>query len=235
MRHQLFAWLALPVALALSGCSITGGGRVNIEELRAKAEAGDPAAQFQLGQAYDNGGPAPRDLSQAASWYRKAAGQGYAAAQNSLGSMYQHGEGVPLDNAEAVQWYQKAADQGFVEAYTNLGYMYDFGLGVQQDKQKAFELYQQGAKKGSLNGMLDLGLCYWNGEGVAKDIIQAYWWLDNARFHTQFSPNMTLKWRIRGALDGVASEMTKEDMDAAVKLGAATPLRWKPAAPRTGP
>ena len=234
MKHQLFAWLALPVALTLSGCSTTGSGHVNIEELRAKAQQGDPDAQFQLGIAQDQGVGVAKDQSEAASWYRKAAEKGHAPAQNSLGSMYQHGEGVTLDNAEAVQWYRKSADQGFVEAYTNLGYMYDFGLGVPQDKQKAFELYHQGAEKGSLNGMLDLGVSYWQGQGCPKNIVQAYWWLDQARYRTQSSPDMQLKWRIRGALDEVAKEMTQTDMDAAVKLGAATPLRWKPAAPRTG-
>jgi hypothetical protein len=148
--------------------------------------------------------------------------------------MYQHGEGVPLDNAEAVQWYQKSADQGHVEAIVSLGYMYDFGLGVAQDTRKGVELYRQGAEKGSPYGMLNLGVSYWQGKGCPKDIVQAYWWLDNARYLTLTSSNMTLKWRIRGALDEVAKEMTQADMNAAVKLGAATPFRWKPAPPRPG-
>ena len=132
--------------------------------------------------------------------------------------MNQYGEGVPQDNTEAVRWYQKAADQDYGEAYTNLGYMYDGGLGVTQDKQRAVKLYHNGAEKGSLNAMLNLGISYWKGEGVSKDIVQAYKWLDLARFYTQRSPNMRLKWRVRGALDEVKKEMTKEQISRAEQL-----------------
>ena len=159
-----------------------------------------------------------KNLSEAAVWYRKAAEQGHADAQNSLGSMYQFGEGVPQDNAKAVRWYQKAMDQGLGEAYTNLGYMYDGGLGVKQDKQKAVKLYLTGAEKGSLNAMLNLGVSYWKGEGVSKDLVEAYKWLDLARFYTQRSPNMQLKWRVRGVLDEVKSEMTEGQISRAKQL-----------------
>ncbi len=211
--HFLFV-----IALLLSGCAGVGGGAASIDDLQSKANQGDTNAQFQLGVAYDQGQGVAKNQGQAAAWYRKAAEKGHATAQNSLGSMYQYGEGLPQDNTEAVRWYQKAADQGFGEAYTNLGYMYDGGLGVTQDKQKAVELYNNGAEKGSLNAMLNLGVSYWKGEGVSKDLIQAYKWLDLARFYTQRSPNMQLKWRVRGVLDEVKKEMTREQINKAQQL-----------------
>lgn len=207
----------LPVVLVLSACASSGGG-AQIDDLLTKANQGDPAAQFGMGVAYDTGRGVRKNQTEAAGWYRKAAEQGYAAAQNSLGSLYQYGEGAPQDNAEAVRWYQKAADQGFGEAYTNLGYMYDGGLGINQDKQKAALLYQSGAEKGSLNAMLNLGVSYWKGEGVERDLIQACKWLDLARFYTQNSRNMPLKYRVRGALDEVKKEMTAEQISTAEKL-----------------
>ena len=215
----VLAQFAFPVVLLLSGCAgMSGGGGVPIDELRAKANQGDTNAQFQLGVAYDQGRNIGKNQIEAAAWYRKAAEHGHAAAQNSIGSMHQYGEGAPQDNAEAVKWYQKAADQGYGEAYTNLGYMYDGGLGVKQDKQKAVTLYQTGAEKGSNNSMLNLGVSYWKGEGVSKNIVQAHKWLDLARFYTQSSPNMQLKYRVRGALDEVKKEMTKEQISKAEQL-----------------
>jgi TPR repeat protein len=133
--------------------------------------------------------------------------------------MFFLGQGVPEDNAEAVKWYRKAVEQDHGEAFTNLGYMYDFGLGVAQDKHKAVEFYQQGAEKGSLNAMLNLGISYWKGEGTPRDLVQACKWLDLACFYTQRSSDMRLKWRVRGILDQVKQEMTKEQIRQAMQLG----------------
>jgi uncharacterized protein len=218
LKGCVLAQFMFAVALLLSGCAGMGSGGVTIDDLKTKANQGDTNAQFQLGVVYDQGQGVAKNQSEAAAWYRRAAEQGHAPAQNSLGSMHQYGEGAPQDNAEAVRWYQKAADQGYGEAYTNLGYMYDGGLGVAQDKQKAVKLYHNGAEKGSLNAMLNLGISYWNGEGVSQDLVQAYKWLDLARFYTQGSPNMQLKWRVRGAFDEVKKEMTKEQISRAEQL-----------------
>ena len=209
--------IMVSAVLVQFGCA-TSGKRIAIEELHSKANQGDVNAQVQLCMAYDQGDGVSKNQTEAASWCRKAAEQGNAAAQNSLGSMYQFGEGVPQDNAEAVRWYQKAADQGYGEAYTNLGYMYDGGLGIKQDQQYAVKLYHRGAEKGSLNAMLNLGVSYWKGEGVSEDLEQAYMWLDLALFYTQQSRNMRLKWRVRGVLDEVKKEMTKEQINKAEQL-----------------
>lgn len=215
--NRLRVYFLFLLVLALYGCAIGRGG-VPLEDLRAKANQGDPAAQFQLGVAYDEGRGVAKDQREAVAWYRKSSEQDYAAAQNSLGSMYQYGEGVLQDNSEAVRWYQKAADQGYGEGYTNLGYMYDTGLGVKQDKTKAIILYQRGADTGSLNAMLNLGVCYWKGDGLSTDFVQAYKWLDLARYYTQRSSNMRLKWQVREVLGQVKKEMTAEQISAAERL-----------------
>ena len=54
----------------------------------------------------------PQDYTQAVSWYRKAAEQGYAEAQLRLGACYASGEGVIQDLVQAVYWARKSADQG---------------------------------------------------------------------------------------------------------------------------
>jgi hypothetical protein len=69
----------------------------------------------------------------AASWYWKAADQGYAAAQYNLGALYKNGWGVRQDYAAAASWYRKAADQGYADAQFYLGNMYYNGEGFPQD------------------------------------------------------------------------------------------------------
>ena len=132
--------------------------------------------------------------------------------------MYQAGDGVPLDEATALSWYEKAAAQEYGEAYTNLGFLYDLGKGVPQDRERAVELYLKGAERRSLNAMLNLGICYWNGTGVTADRVEAFKWLDIARIHSQRSQNMQVKWRVRGALDELRKQMSKEEIRAGQQL-----------------
>ena len=200
-------------AFGLAALLVAGlASALDLGELRSKAEQGDASAQYELAMAYDAGQAVQRDLRMAAHWCSKAAEQGHAAAQNCIGSMYQSGEGVPLDEAAAAVWYEKAAAQNYGEAYTNLGYLYDLGKGVPHDRARAVDLYLKGAEKGSLNAMLNVGISYWNGSGVAADRVEAFKWLDLARFYSQRSKNMQLKWRVRGALEELQKEMSKAEV-----------------------
>jgi uncharacterized protein len=83
-----------------------------LKDIRAKAEAGDPDSQVQLGLRYDNGEGLAKDPVEAVKWYRKAAEQNYAEAQSSLGDCYDIGRGVANDYAEAYKWLLLAAGQG---------------------------------------------------------------------------------------------------------------------------
>ena len=85
-----------------------------VTELRARAEAGVPGAQFNLGVMYAEGRGVPQDEAAAVSWYRLAADQGLAEAQFNLGGMYAEGRGVSQDGAVAARWYRLAAAQGYV-------------------------------------------------------------------------------------------------------------------------
>ena len=92
----------------------------SVEQIRAKAEQGDAAAQFNLGVIYYMGRGVQQDYSQAFSWYRKAAEQGHAMAQTNIGAMYENGQGVAQDFAEAARLYGLAAAQGNAAARTSL-------------------------------------------------------------------------------------------------------------------
>ena len=74
------------------------------------ADKGCPEAQYELGDMYHWGNGMPKDLAEAARWYRLAAEQGHTDAQRRLGHMYSKGLGTPKNDDEALRWYKLAAD-----------------------------------------------------------------------------------------------------------------------------
>ncbi len=52
------------------------------------------------------------NFTEAVTWFRLAADQGYAMAQYDLGVMYQFGRGVPLNKVEAYARFSAAAAGG---------------------------------------------------------------------------------------------------------------------------
>lgn len=210
----MFRFGVVCVLLAvLAGCA-----GVNIEKVKQAATQGDPASQFQMGVAYDSGRGVIQDIKEAAKWYRAAAEQGHAEAQNSLGSLYQAGEGVSQDYLMAKVWYEKAANQGNAMAKNSLAYLYDLGLGIPASPKVAAQLYEQAAEQGELTAMMNLGILLTQGKPeVEKDYIEAYKWLELARFYTQSSKDTTLKWRVRGELDKLSGILTQPQIEEAKK------------------
>lgn len=76
------------------------------------AKKGDPDAQFNVGHAYEQGAGVRRDMSQALSWYRKAADQNHDYAQYSIGLFYEQGLGMKKNTGQAKKWYRLAAKNG---------------------------------------------------------------------------------------------------------------------------
>jgi TPR repeat protein len=142
-RKQMF--LTMIVASAL--LSASAQTQAFDPALLAKANAGDAAAQVQLG---DNSRAAadavPHQPLQSAeyykqsiAWYRKAADQGSSAGQMHLAALYRDGgKGFPRDMVQAAAWYRKAAEQGDVTAQASLGVLYSIGQGVPHNDVEAY-------------------------------------------------------------------------------------------------
>ena len=64
------------------------------DALRNVADTGLPSAQHVLGMTWEYGWGSMKNEPEAASWYRKAAEQGYPAAEYDLGRMLADGRGV---------------------------------------------------------------------------------------------------------------------------------------------
>ena len=153
---------------------------LHIAALRELAEAGDAAAQTELGERYEDGRDVVQDYAGAVSWFRKAAEQGFAPGQAALGFMYSRGRGVVQDDAEAVQWHRRAAEQGNARAQYNLGVSYRDGLGVVQDYGEAVRWFRRAAEQGHAGGQNNLGVMYSRGRGVRQDDSEAVRWYRRA-------------------------------------------------------
>jgi TPR repeat protein len=87
-----------------------------VERNYEKAEAGDVQAQYDWGERYYAGLGLPKDFTQAAVWFQKAAAQGHVEARCTLGMMYFLGRGVAHDYPEAYKWLYLAAAAGSTRA-----------------------------------------------------------------------------------------------------------------------
>jgi TPR repeat protein len=86
--------------LLFLAAAVSSLAQTNLDpQLVSKADAGDLAAETELGQFFQ----AKQEYSKAATWYRKAADRGYAKAQVELGGLYQVGWGVPSKGAQRGQ------------------------------------------------------------------------------------------------------------------------------------
>lgn len=83
---------------------------------RAAAEAGDFAAQNNLGELFETGRGVSREPAQALGWYRKSAESGFAPAQFNLARLLAFGIGTERDAAAARQWATRAQEQGIAQA-----------------------------------------------------------------------------------------------------------------------
>jgi len=125
-----------------------GDYKAAVDEWRRAAIAGDPDAQFNLGQAYKLGRGVPVDLPMAESWYRKAALQGHAQAEDNYGlALFQDGK-----RAEAAPWLEKSVARGEPRAELVLGTMLFNGDGVERDWVRAYALMTRSSGAGLPQG-----------------------------------------------------------------------------------
>lgn len=116
-RVQTFITPRRPARTSATACEIRGGEYVAADRATfasslavwlPSAQAGDAKAQAYVGRIYAEGFDRAPDFAQAASWYRKAADQGFPQAMIDLGQLYERGKGVPHDAVRAVELYRQA-------------------------------------------------------------------------------------------------------------------------------
>jgi len=95
----------------------------SVNYYHAAAEAGDRAAQNNLGELYEIGKGVTADATQACNWYARAAEAGFPPAQLNLARMYAAGTGVARNHASARLWAERAQKQGQEQAQVLLDWL----------------------------------------------------------------------------------------------------------------
>ncbi len=117
-RQRTYLQPRRPIRTTAVDCRIRGGEYTEpdqatyataLEVWLPQAKAGDPEAQYYVGQIFEKGLGTTPDYESAAAWYLKAAAQEYAPAQINLGHFHEQGLGVEASEVEALNWYRRAA------------------------------------------------------------------------------------------------------------------------------
>jgi len=141
-----FALLAVLCVTTHPAPSLAADNRLDLKQMldnvTARAEAGDAEAQYLNGTLYGADG-----AKQAAQWFLRAAQQGHAKAQARIGVAYDVGDGVARDQAEALIWLTRAANKGQKFAQYYLGRKYARGDGVTRSLQEAKRWFQASAEQ----------------------------------------------------------------------------------------
>jgi TPR repeat protein len=176
LRH--FCLIFIGTTITAAAQQPTDLTRLDQATLQQRADAGEAAAQYELGKRIYSWGAPPVTAPKAIVWYRKAAEQGYTPAEVDLGYLYRSGRGTPQDQSQAFYWYKKAADQGDVNGEYQVGFSYRAGRGVSQDYSQAMAWFLKCSTYVSCSEQI--GMMYAYGQGVEKDLTKARLWLQKA-------------------------------------------------------
>ncbi len=151
------------------------------------AEAGDPAAQFNLGILYRRGLGVPADHRQAIGWFERAAVRGHTTAQYNLGLIYEQGIGTSPDRAAALRWYRRAAKKdkikdGFGKARARAQFRLANLLLTGDSVNRSAGMYwmQQAGEGGFAEAQYRLGLAFAAGKDLARDPGASAQWFERA-------------------------------------------------------
>jgi hypothetical protein len=149
-------------------------------ELMIYVDAGNPAAENQLGWRYFTGKDVPQSNEEALRWFSKSAGENTTQALISLAQMYENGHGVDQDCERAFHLYLAAAEKGDRTAQSCIASMYYYGRGVARSLTESAKWFRESGNQGELTSQINLGFMYENGYGVLKDISEAKFWYQKA-------------------------------------------------------
>ncbi len=108
---------------AIKPRSLAPSPPLGLDEVRKRAELGDPYEQVALATRYATGEDIPQDYGVAVHWFLKAAEQGHVGAQDTLGAYYWLGHGAPKDVTKAYFWSVLARAAGKEASKVRVAFM----------------------------------------------------------------------------------------------------------------
>jgi TPR repeat protein len=136
------------------------------------ADKGDSFCTSEVGWAYEQGLAVPKDLAEAAKWYRKAAELGNEWSWQRLAVMYDKGQGVPKDPVEAAICYTRDAELGNASSQVALAQIYQHGQGVETNLPEAVKWYRKAADSDNVTALAALLRMSQRGEIAAVNSVE---------------------------------------------------------------
>lgn len=149
--------------------------------LRMAALAGDPAAAYEIGTRWFDGGHgvAP-NTTEAKRWFARAYARGSIPAAYRLGNIYEKGHGTAKNLAEAERYYTLAAEAGNAKAMHNLAVLYSEGIDGKPDYKAAARWFRMAAERNVRDSQYNLAVLYARGSGVERNYIESFRWFSLA-------------------------------------------------------
>lgn len=214
-KHKQPAAKAHAAAPAKAQPAQSAQPELNMDELKAKAAAGDASAQVKLGEALHEGRGIARDEAAAAEWFRKAADQGSPQGLAALATLYVSGRGVAADPAKAAELMRQAAEKGSVPASYSLGIMYLRGQGVTADRAQALSWLRKAADAKHAPAQYALGLLNVSRDAPSQDGAEAVKWLSLAATHGDAEMRTKALEKIKVISQAIGQDKTQEGLEAA--------------------
>ena len=186
---------------------------------RPLAEAGDPDASFNMGQAYRLGRGVLVDLATAQAWLERSAEKGHVDAQTTLGLLlFQNG-----NQADGLKWLKGAAEKGDPRAMLVYGTALYNGDGVPQDPVLGYAYVSRSAAQGleparnTLQQMDDIMPLEQRKKGVAMAMQKA-----KTQRQAEAKPTPAPKTKARSAVSPAPAQKTAARATGAwrIQLGA---------------
>ena len=165
----------------------------NFENLKIRAEQGDPEAQYELGIKYKRTGISNTGEVAAAYWFKQAATQGHQKAKLELDKLQSQKENKQKETNLLKDTYipfkydpgnfkscKKAADSGDYRAQYDLALLYIEGTEIRKDDALAVYWCRRSAEQGYALAQYTLATCYLKGVGIGMDISSAKYWYEKA-------------------------------------------------------
>jgi TPR repeat protein len=188
---------------------LTRGASGPIDQLTARAGAGDTQAELIVGLKYLAGEGVSKNESSGAKWIARAALKGNTLAQYWLATLYERGRGVTADPVQAFAWYEKAAIGGNRKAMHNLAVAYAQGKGVGSNMAESARWFSQAASLGYVDSAFNLAVLYERGDGVPQSLLDAYKWYAIAANEGDTEA--------KTRMSAIESELSPDALDAAQK------------------
>lgn len=154
--------------------------------LKEAALAGNPEAQYNLGNAYETGEFIRKSLSTSTEWYARSAAQGYSKAIYKMMLAYRHGLGIDKNPEKAFAAAQLCAAEGNIDCMHHLVGCYQEGWATSKDPSKMIEWALRLAKQDNpddykqsihiTEARLSLANWYKDGQYLEEDFFKSYIW-----------------------------------------------------------